>query len=426
MLMIKKRRLTVPKMYLSSITDRLYGVVLSLYIFSHTALGWNADYALARRMCTAAYLAVSLLMTGQAIYNRKALLKIRYLFLWAAGFLFLSFLSSIDSQEPGASLRNLIRISLNFFFILILDYKVKDRAELKQILRSVVTGAVLAGVYVLSRSGFDSNGSYGRLGYHDEIGNIVNLLSHMSAFAMILNLYNIMESFSNRKKVWLLFYTVIEAFLFCIVLRTGSRTGMIMVVTGAASAVFLYMETRRKPFYILGGTVFCIAVFWRLSQTEMFQVLYKTSFENLFHFFATGRSIREISLNIRFEMIWNGLALWLEKPFFGWGIGTFSDLAGYGMYSHCDYVELLFGTGLAGTLVFYSLFIFSWMQLLKMKTVRNPGISVAVAAGFVILVSNFSAVTYNSFLMLVYMLYIYKSAVFENGHGLFRVQRYIV
>ncbi len=424
MLIIKKKRLAIPAMYLSSIADRLYGVIVTLYIFSHTALGWNADYTAARRMCTAAYIAASLILAGHAVYNRKALLTIRYTLIWGAGFLFMSFLSCIGSPEPGLSLRNLIRISINFFFIFILDYKIKDWEGLRKILHSVVAGAVLAGMYVLASSGI--NGGEGRLGHHEAIGNIVNLLSHMSAFAIVLNLYSVIESFSDKKRIRFLFYAAVEVFLFYIVLRTGSRTGMIIVVLGAALTVFLYTETRKKPFYILAGIAVCVTLFLQLSKTALFQTLYKISFQNLYHFFITGKAVSETSLNIRFEMILKGLELWLEKPLSGWGMGTFSELAGYHMYSHCDYAELLSGTGLAGTLFYYSIIIFSMIRLFRIKKAGNAGISVAAASGLAILVSNFSAVTYNSLLMLMYMLFIYKAAVLERENGLFRVHGYIV
>lgn len=426
MLTVKKIRLIAPPLHVSAIVDVLYDFILPLYIFSHTALGWNAGYAGLRRICTAAYIMVSFMLLGQAIYNRKVLITIRYTLVWGAGFLFFGFSSCLGSQELGVSLRNVIRISLNFFFMLALDYKVRDRAGLKKLLNSVVSGTVLAAMYVWISSGAGTNNGYGRLGHNDEIGNIVNLLSHMSAFAIVFNLYHILESFTHKKKAGLVLYTVLEIFLFYIVLRTGSRTGVIIVFTGIALALFLYTETSKKPFYILGGIAVCLAAYQWLSETALFQTLYKTSFENLVHFFTKGKSVGEISLGVRFEMILKGLELWRERPLFGWGIGTFSDLAGYNMYSHCDYVELLFGTGLIGALFFYSFLFFSLIRLFKMKKVRNAGVSIALSSGLAILVSNFSAVTYNSFLMMVYMLYIYKTVLFETENGLFRIHRYIV
>ena len=66
------------------------------------------------------------------------------------------------------------------------------------------------------------------------------------------------------------------------------------------------------------------------------------------------------------------------------------------------------------------------MSAAEVKKAGNAGISVAAASGLAILVSNFSAVTYNSLLMLMYMLFIYKAAVLERENGLFRVHGYIV
>jgi O-antigen ligase len=57
----------------------------------------------------------------------------------------------------------------------------------------------------------------------------------------------------------------------------------------------------------------------------------------------------------RAEMIEQGLALWQHAPLFGNGLDSFRGLSGQDTYAHNNYVELLCGLGIVGTLLFYAI-----------------------------------------------------------------------
>jgi O-antigen ligase len=61
------------------------------------------------------------------------------------------------------------------------------------------------------------------------------------------------------------------------------------------------------------------------------------------------------SYRTRTEMIRQGIELWLQAPLFGNGLDSFRALSGQETYSHNNYVELLCGIGLVGTLLFYAI-----------------------------------------------------------------------
>ena len=79
-----------------------------------------------------------------------------------------------------------------------------------------------------------------------------------------------------------------------------------------------------------------------------------------------------------------------------------------------DYVELLFGVGIIGAGIYYSLLGISMIRLIKSRKVHNINTCTAVAIGAVLLLANISAILYNLFYILVYMLFIYKVVFFSN------------
>ena len=63
------------------------------------------------------------------------------------------------------------------------------------------------------------------------------------------------------------------------------------------------------------------------------------------------------SYETRAQMIQQGIDLWLKSPIFGNGLDSFRSLSGQDTYSHNNYVELLCGLGLVGTLLFYAIYV---------------------------------------------------------------------
>jgi O-antigen ligase len=64
---------------------------------------------------------------------------------------------------------------------------------------------------------------------------------------------------------------------------------------------------------------------------------------------------QDSSYQTRAEMIQQGIRLWLQAPLFGNGLDSFRGLSGQDTYSHNNYVELLCGIGIVGTLLFYAI-----------------------------------------------------------------------
>jgi len=70
-------------------------------------------------------------------------------------------------------------------------------------------------------------------------------------------------------------------------------------------------------------------------------------------------------------MIQEGLRGWLKSPIFGHGIDSFRYFSQYGTYSHNNYVELLYSTGIIGTSVYYGYSLILTYKLFKSKSANN-------------------------------------------------------
>jgi O-antigen ligase len=57
----------------------------------------------------------------------------------------------------------------------------------------------------------------------------------------------------------------------------------------------------------------------------------------------------------RFVMMGEGIALWRKSPILGHGAGQFAGLGSTGLYSHCNYTEILANYGCIGFALYYSL-----------------------------------------------------------------------
>jgi O-antigen ligase len=64
------------------------------------------------------------------------------------------------------------------------------------------------------------------------------------------------------------------------------------------------------------------------------------------------------STSTRFDMISTGLQYFIQKPFFGYGLGNYRFISGYNTYSHNNYTELLVSFGLFGTVLYYSMHLY--------------------------------------------------------------------
>ena len=115
------------------------------------------------------------------------------------------------------------------------------------------------------------------------------------------------------------------------------------------------------------------------------------------------------STSEREYLLFRGIEIFSERPIFGAGMNNFRffELK----YAHNNYIELLVGVGLIGTIIFYRLYFVVIKKIIKMRALKIKSILYTMV--LVLLLMDFITVTYTDKLLMFILLYIY---VIANNH----------
>jgi len=206
-------------------------------------------------------------------------------------------------------------------------------------------------------------------------GNANELGITLTIAALLLSSSPICE----EKKIWPKIYAVFLV-LFSVYF-TGSRT-MLFVLFLMAIGYFAFLikllihkSTLRKlllHLLLVGFLVFIMGPFlWEsFSATEV----WKRTVE--------GVQGLNLSSEIRKQMIKDGVLLWLNRPFLGYGINQFRFETAWDTYSHSNYIEMLVSAGLLGLFSYYGIFLSLIYLLFRKTTNRNALIWFALLLPF--------------------------------------------
>lgn len=90
-----------------------------------------------------------------------------------------------------------------------------------------------------------------------------------------------------------------------------------------------------------------------------------------------------------------GIELFLQRPFWGWGIQGYQAISGTGFYSHSNYVELLCNFGLFGTFLYYSQLITCLIIMLRYKKHAGDEIKIYLPLLTSIFVIDIFSISFN-------------------------------
>lgn len=197
-------------------------------------------------------------------------------------------------------------------------------------------------------------------------------------------------------------------FLFCIL--AGTRKAIIVLVV----IVMLYTMLKNPSLILKNGlklTLFGGVMIFLLLKVDFIYNIIGNRFEGLLGFINDSNDV-DASTNTRGQYIDLGFTYFLLKPFEGYGIDCFREIPGsYDTYSHNNYIELLFGIGIWGTISYYLMYLVSFFKgikryiLFKCNTYVVLGISIIIACLFADygMVSYFDRSTYLKILMCYFM-----------------------
>jgi O-antigen ligase len=324
------------------------------------------------------YLLVISLKNGKLYFNKIMFLQILFI-IYSLVVIYFGY--SIDRSVSLLMIRSL---TINFVMGLMIYNYVFFRNDLHSVIK-ILSYSILIFVIIVFLFSTPTLLTQ-RLGLI-YFGNFVNVTAMASTIAIFIYIFLYFDSNKIKKKY--LFYI---CFLFIVIILTGSRKGIFMLIIGSFLELFLLFKKQRIKIVLLALFVI-IFIYVAIVYIPFLNQLIGSRVQDFINLLLSGET-EDGSLIDRNRYIELGLAYFKQSPYFGNGLNTFKLIeTNRNVYSHNNYIELLYGVGLIGFILFY-LFIFG-IYYLTFKLMKKDTIGKVLFVVFtVILIVEYAYVDY--------------------------------
>jgi O-antigen ligase len=382
--------------------DNIINAILFFYIISIYLLTYRDGFNFISNIL--ALLLIGTIWVNFLIARKKLVFNksfITYLL-----FILICLISVFYAIDLETSLEKVKTLVLIFVLMVSIANYVNTIKKLKKVMSYFVISGFLASAYILLNSDFSEISRFG-----GDLGN-VNSIGMIICISSAFNFYFIIE---ERKYS----YVPMIAVNFVVILLTGSRIALLFFAFSTIILLTFRGKGIKSKFKnILEILVILLLTIYLIFNIPIFYKIIGIRIENLFSF-ASGGSANEGSVYIRAHMIEVGLGWFKERPFTGYGIDNFRYLfsavaGGDETYSHNNVIELLVGTGLFGTILYYLSYLIVLLNLHKASKIINKTLCysfIAIILSY-ILMSIGSIYYYDKHISIVLSLgsIVYKSA----------------
>lgn len=235
-----------------------------------------------------------------------------------------------------------------------------------------------------------------------------NTLGMDAAYAVLINIYYII----NKKLEWYTIFMVPALFSIAV---SASKKAIILLIIGIILLQILKVKDRKNIMsricIQLFKIVIVLVVIYAILQLPMFNLILERINEmvNVFLLNANGDSSSEA----RLLLLKIGYNLFLTSPFLGIGIDnaqifTYRYFFIDGYYLHNNFIELLADLGVIGFLLYYSIYLYIFIKLIKRKIVDSE-LNMVLTLLMLNLIMDFGMVSYESKIQYLFLiLYVIK------------------
>ena len=313
--------------------------------------------------------------------------------LWAVAFFGYSFISGLWAVVPDNIFDPSKTLFLIFAVNILLSYVIETREDVKNLLLANFLALVLYLVYIILRVDITQLGE-DRLGI-GMLGSLWNAndVGLKLSVGFALALYFGFEKKENalRACFWGL------GLLFVVIgLYTGSRKVVLMLI--GVIALFMFLYSKHKIAATLVVVISTVVMYFAIMKIEPLYNVLGVRIENMLQGIFGGGTT-EGSFNTRAEMIKLGWEAFLDRPIFGYGLNNFRTLyeqaTGLSTYSHNNFIEILVSGGLVGALLYYFIYGYVFVKLLKPAFVkREPTAIILFAINLVLIGLQIATISY--------------------------------
>ncbi len=335
------------------------------------------------------------------ILTKRTSIEINYFIIGYGSFVIIAFASilwSVDVQGTSKVARTAIILLID----LILIYNISKIFNVSNyILFGILIGAFAN--YLIAFGIVDYQTNYVAIGRF--VGTTDN--PNGTAIFMIFSLFSSLILLKQvKQQVWkiLLYLNIFlsEYTIFLTASRKGILFGLLLIF------VFLFKSIFNIRQFIVIGIIGSILIFTFLSEDVQKATGFDKRLDSVVSKFTEMGSTLEGSntggsASERLKLIHIGVDLFQENPLLGTGMATFFKLGKVGLYSHNNYIELLVGVGLIGTVIFYLIYIMLLNKIMVNK-IEEKFIFIIFILG--ILLMDMALVSYVNKLLLFILLFI--------------------
>ena len=242
----------------------------------------------------------------------------------------------------------------------------------------------------------------------NELGRVGGSVGNVNDYAFVLSVainFLLFSFYNTAKKKKMVYWNMIKwiIILFLIVeclFFSGSKSGIILIsISLLVFFIFKFNKTSfiRKILIFIAGLILISVITPRI----VIDAIVIDRFENMFNLSKSNGKIYfydDSSSDQRLNLIIDGIRLWSERPFFGWGANEYRyvNKVTYDCYSHNNFIELLVNFGFLGFFLFYFIHFYLFRKLLKLKKMnqRNDEVNWLLLMLISLLIVDITFVTY--------------------------------
>lgn len=348
-------------------------------------------------------LAIYLIKTHMIIYLPGSTKGFSFWMLLFSAFCLVSSYWAENSQESIRIGFDLLEITFATI-ILLFNYQ-NDDNSVNKLLEIVMYGSYIILFIVIINYGISGLISLFLAGSRlDVVGGNANQIGSQAFYSIIIHLYFLSQG-EKRKTGGLLIIATL------VLVVSQSRK----MYLGFVLSVLLYYyfgslarnDRQNNRLKFIGIILIGILGLFVISQIPAFSVIFERVSKMLET--LTGKASTDSSTSVRMELTGIGMRLFHSSPWLGVGIGNPGLYAGsiFGRdsyYLHNNYVELLAGGGVVGTILFYSVYVVILYRYLKYRNFDDKQFNLCLTLLLIRLFFDYGAVSYSEKAVYVYMM----------------------
>src|SRR5699024_1009444 len=341
----------------------------------------------------------------------SGIVRSKYL-LWLTMVVFLVLASSFWAFDRNYAFEGIKTIFVTYLIFILLLLFVKCETDFYNILKIFILTQIMNILFIFYNLDLSSLGE-SRIGSAELGGdwnaNRIGLLMSFAGFSSFVLIFKE----NNILKKYMLFLLVL---LFGTVsLLTGSKKALFILIFSVAFFYTIYSKSN-KLTKIIAIALYVFLFYYMIMNVPM---LYEALGSRVDEFIltSTGQSTLDKSSQIRFSLVQYGVEIFKDRPLLGHGINNFrplyGHLTGWYTYSHNNYIEMLVGLGIIGTIIYYSMYIYILVKTFKVKTILSIFAFVSIIA---ILITEIGLVSYTSFYIQLFICLSFLAVKIQQGN----------